>query len=125
VTVPKTNDCFIWLSIEVGDIKPDQMTADALKMRVAHEVFHCLQGWNFGGHGSASAWWEEGSAKAMEMLVSEWPQTVTKWAKGFDAASATTPMTSMGYEAYPFWAWLSNRDNDRVISLFDRLPRAR
>jgi hypothetical protein len=122
-TVPKTDDCFIWLSILVKDIKPSQLTADALKMRIAHEVFHCLLGWNFGGHGGASAWWEEGSAKAMEMLVTEWPQSTIKWAKEFDSTSAKTPITGMAYEAYPFWAWLFNRDKDRVISLFDQAPQ--
>jgi hypothetical protein len=122
-----TDDCFIWLTVHPLKLGEPEPTGDLLASRIAHEVFHCLLSWNFPGTDSplaAGLWWSEGSAKAMEMLVSQWPATIPKWAKVFDETSAFRPITQMQYEAFVFWAWLFNRDADRVLALFRQLPRA-
>jgi len=86
-----TDDCFIWMTVQPVKLGAPEPSGDLLASRIAHEVFHCLQSWNFPGTDSplpTGLWWSEGSAKAMEMLVSQWPATIPKWAKVFDETSA-------------------------------------
>jgi hypothetical protein len=93
----------------------------------AHEIFHCVQAANLApaqissgsnGEGGGGDWWIEGSASWFAALSVPDMDTMRGFLDGFDAASPTTPLNRMAYEASVFFLWLSQDRTPPQVMLF-------
>lgn len=82
---------------------------------IAHELFHCVQTANLSqaqmqtssnGEGGGGDWWLEGSAEWFAALALPDAAWLAAPIRDFDAASPTTPLNRMAYEAVVFFLWL-------------------
>lgn len=89
--------------------------AEHAALSLAHEIFHCVHAANLrpeqiattaAGTGSGGDWWIEGSADWFAALALPDAGTLRDRVVGFDAASPTTPLNRMAYDALPFFLWL-------------------
>lgn len=76
----------------------------------AHELVHCTQYWNFKPQMLVDfddrSWWSEAAADYLASTVIDDQKGVTEQANNFIYKSPGTPLTSLGYDAYTFFAWL-------------------
>jgi hypothetical protein len=99
---------------------------DGFKQTVAHEMFHCFQGWNYPEHfddWSAQRWWGEGSAEYFSNLV--YPAVNKEWNRFpyFIYKSANQSIFQMAYENTLFFQFLEKKIQPQgLISLFHLLP---
>jgi hypothetical protein len=98
------------------------------KQTVAHEMFHCFQGWNYPeqfDEWAMQRWWGEGSAEYFSNLV--YPTTNKEWTRrnSFAENSADVPVFAMAYENTFFFQFLEDKIGPQgLISLFHLLPTA-
>ncbi|MFT3811171.1 MAG: hypothetical protein QM698_14760 [Micropepsaceae bacterium] len=121
-------DCIIRLSAAGIEKKTvDQKFAGALdsaQNTIAHEVFHCVQGWNYreGMLNPAGLWWVEGAAAHFATLVYDGGYQTQQFYQKFADTIATVPLTSQPYSSAYFFAWLWGQKPDDVIKLMAAMP---
>ena len=98
---------------------------DYLRKALAHEAFHCVQGWSFpsealGGAGGAS-WWIEGTANFFAGLVHEDQQALAALGVQFAQSIGTKPLTQQAYASVPFFAYLWQQGPGVMASFFKGL----
>jgi hypothetical protein len=92
------------------------------KQIVAHEMFHCFQGWNYPGpfdNWALHRWWGEGSADYFSNLV--YPTVNFEWGRfpSFVVRSASESIFQMAYENTLFFQFLEHKIQPQgLISLF-------
>lgn len=76
----------------------------------AHELVHCTQYWNFKPQMMVDfndrSWWSEAAADYLASTVIDDQKGIKEQATNFAYKSSTTPLTSLSYDAYTFFAWL-------------------
>ena len=89
-----------------------------MKQTVAHEVFHCFQGWNMPRqlYGDNSAtwvsytnWWAEGSAEYFATVVYPCTNDEHQFIHSFDMRSARTSLLQFSYQNFMFFQFLANQ----------------
>jgi hypothetical protein len=99
---------------------------DGFKQTIAHEMFHCFQGWNYPKHfddWALQRWWGEGSADYFSNLV--YPSVNKEWNRFpyFVIRSADKTIFQMAYENTLFFQFLEKKIQPQgLISLFHLLP---
>lgn len=96
------------------------------KQAIAHEVFHCFQGWNFGENPEQTGrWWSEGSAEYFSNVVYPRADLENRSLGSYYAKSIQMPLLSMEYENFLFFQFLGNELGDpAVIYLLELFSRA-
>jgi hypothetical protein len=95
---------------------------------VAHELFHCVQRSSLSpaqtssgaalGAPASGKWWLEGSAEWFATLARPAPSYMPRRVTAFDHDSPTLPLHRMGYNAYPFFAWLAGAHGIEAVMPF-------
>lgn len=121
-------DCIIRLS----SATLEQLTVDkkytgalaATESAIAHEVFHCVQGWNYREQmlPDEGRWWVEGTATLFATLVYDGSARMAEVSKKFVDTIATVPLTRQPYNSAYFFAWLWGENPEDVIKLMAAMP---
>ena len=96
------------------------------KQVIAHEMFHCFQGWNYPDHfdeWSVQRWWGEGSADYFGNL--DYPDANWEWGCRFSFVkrSAEEQMFYLSYENTFFFQFLEKKIQPQgMLDLFRLLP---
>jgi hypothetical protein len=96
------------------------------KQVIAHEMFHCFQGWNYPDHfdeWSVQRWWGEGSADYFSNLV--YPDANWEWGRRFSFVERSTEeqMFYLSYENTFFFQFLEKKIQPQgILDLFHLLP---
>ncbi len=121
-------DCIIRLSaagIEKNTVNQKYAGAlDAAEVTIAHEVFHCIQGWNYREAAliDPGRWWVEGTATFFSSLVFDASLRMAEVSKTFVSTIATVPLTRQQYSSAYFFAWLWGQKPDDVINFMASMP---
>lgn len=99
-----------------------QMDADFMRAVMAHEVFHCVQGWSFEKativDQEAAKWWVEGSAVFFAGFVHDERSNLEKHAQTFANSIGVVPLTQQSYASVPFFAYIWSEGPDKMASFF-------
>ncbi len=119
-------DCIVRVSASAVDSEAGDTVLGTLNNVVAHEVFHCVQGWTYpeahGLYGEGADWWVEGTAEFFAHLVFELPDRAAQWGAYFGQKwPHTNSLTSMKYENLVFFAWLWNQGPEAMQRFFAHL----
>jgi hypothetical protein len=97
----------------------------SFKNTVAHELFHCIQAWNY-SRLDGLAWLIEGTAEWYGHYLYEDSDGLSRRAGAMVKKSATTPFVEFtGIDAYSvawFFLWVSNRDPKLVFDILKGAP---
>ncbi len=89
---------------------------DIFKQTIAHEIFHCVQDWNFTTSSYASnSWWLEGSAEYFSNVVYPTVNHEQRFWESFRRQSLNKSLMQMGYENFIFFQDLANRIGDPAL----------
>jgi hypothetical protein len=96
---------------------------------IAHEVFHCVQVWNFpelaDAPWSVQDWWAEGSAEYFGNVIYPAVNAEHEFLGAWAYSSATLPLTEMSYENFGFFQYLGNTiGNNAILDLISSMPVA-
>jgi len=124
-----SGECIVQVSLKrietvMAAVNANQ-TAEFFDKVLAHESFHCVQGWNWPQQAAApgAAWWVEASANmASDVAFEPTAQDIAANYRRFDATSASVPLTQMTYEGVVFWMWLWQTDKGRVYPTLAAMP---
>jgi hypothetical protein len=96
-------------------------TLDVFKQIVAHEVFHCVQDWNFTTHPyETHKWWMEGSAEYFSNVVYPTVNAEHGSLNRFDIHSRNTSLLELTYENFIFFQYLGNQlGNAELMNLME------
>lgn len=116
--------------IQVNTARHDVGTGDVLnelKNTIVHELFHCVQYWNWPTKMSAalkadSRWWIEGTAELMGHIAYESSVERDKRIKSFHDQIQKIPLTQITYPNLVFFSWVWNKRNKLVFDLIDAMP---
>ena len=101
---------------------------------IGHEIFHCVQTANLSeaqinsgsvGAGGGGDWWIEGSASWFAALALPDPGPMRQFVAGFNAASDSTALNRLAYEAVVFFLWLGADEPNRVMTFLNRMAHSR
>ena len=97
----------------------NQGSMDVFKQTIAHEVFHCVQDWNFTTSPYAShKWWLEGSAEYFSNVVYPTVNDEHRFLDSFNRNSVDKTLMEMSYHNFVFFQYMANRIGDQgLISL--------
>ena len=105
------------------------------KQTIAHEVYHCFQGWNYRGpffgpklSGSvdseaygifkeARKWWTEGTAEFFGNYVYPCNQREHERISGFDRDARSVPLIELEYENVVFFMYMGSIDPTSIIEM--------
>ena len=116
--------------IQINTARHDNMTGDVLnelKNTVVHELFHCVQYWNWPAKMNEAfkadaRWWIEGSAELMGHIAFESSESRDKRIKEFHDQIQSIPLTRITYPNLVFFSWLHGKKPDLVFKLIDAMP---
>ncbi|MFT3810467.1 MAG: hypothetical protein QM698_11160 [Micropepsaceae bacterium] len=116
-------DCIVRFEPTMQDGSVADGPIATMQFTVAHEVFHCVQGWSFTDayklHRKGADWWVEGSAEFFAHLAFESPEIAKVWGDMFKADwPQSEPLTRMKYAAFVFFAWLWGEGPDAMAGFF-------
>jgi hypothetical protein len=106
-----------------------QMDADFIRAVMAHEVFHCVQGWSFEKATTidqeAAKWWVEGTAVFFAGFVQDERSNLEKHAQEFANSIGVKPLTQQSYASVPFFAYVWSEGPDKMASFFAGLSETK
>ena len=121
-------DCIVRVSMRKLDNKMDvSEPLEYAKLVIAHEVFHCVEGWNFreqSAVGKAASWWVEGAAVFFASLVFDGSGDMQGQSIAFTSAITSKPLTQLPYASAYFFAWLWGKDEQKVLALLNAMPKS-
>lgn len=99
---------------------------DSFKQIIAHEVFHCVQDWNFTTYPyKEHKWWMEGSAEYFSNVVYPTVNLEHRALGNFDYDSRTQSLMEMSYQNFIFFQYLANEIGDAaLIALLETVSAA-
>jgi hypothetical protein len=117
-------ECIIRMNIPLLD----RASNDFLHAVMAHEVFHCVQGWSFwqsrhGARFSADHWWVEGTAVFFADLVRNEADAMAGLGNGFVTTIEQKPLTQQPSTSVVFFGWLWAQGQDKMAAFFKALPQ--
>jgi hypothetical protein len=100
--------------------------SDPFKQTIAHEVFHCVQDWNFTTSPySQHKWWIEGSAEYFSNVVYPTTNDEHRFLRSFELSSRSSSLMEMSYHNFIFFQYLANQIGDaELIALLKNMSAA-
>ena len=117
-------DCIVRIAMRTLDNTKGPDPLEYARLVIAHEIFHCVAGWNYPKQAAlpASHWWVEGTAVFFATLAFNGADDMQTQSATFVAAITEKPLTQLPYVSAYFFAWLWGEKRDDVPKLLAAMP---